>query len=99
MGANNLAHALGGRKTGSGWIAHCPCHDDRTASLSIGQGRDGTILICCHAGCDPKQVISALKRRDLWHHSGRQSNDVHEVGPSVDRAERTAAAIAIWQSA
>jgi putative DNA primase/helicase len=42
-----------------GSSARCPAHDDRTASLSIGQGREGAV-INCHAGCDPLDVVAEL---------------------------------------
>jgi hypothetical protein len=51
-----------------GWVAQCPVHDDRNASLSIGEGEDGCALIHCHAGCKPGAVTAALGRdmRDLF---------------------------------
>jgi hypothetical protein len=33
--AKTIAKALGGGKSGGGWTARCPAHDDRTPSLSI----------------------------------------------------------------
>lgn len=47
--------------------AKCPAHDDRSASLSIGQGDDGRTLIHCHAGCRTEDVLAAvgLKMSDL----------------------------------
>jgi hypothetical protein len=44
-----------------GTAAQCPVpdHDDRQASLSISQGRDGAILKC-HAGCATDTVLEAL---------------------------------------
>jgi hypothetical protein len=41
----------GVRTCGKGWIAKCPAHADRRASLSIAVGEDGRILLCCFAGC------------------------------------------------
>lgn len=64
--AGDLAEALGGRKTGNGWLARCPAHDDRTPSLTIGQGRDGQVLLHCFAGCDYKEIIDALHVGGLW---------------------------------
>jgi putative DNA primase/helicase len=60
MTAETIARALGGRKAGQGWIAHCPAHDDRQPSLSI-RDVDGKVLVRCHAGCDQRDVIAALK--------------------------------------
>jgi hypothetical protein len=42
-----------------GTSATCPAHDDRNASLSIGQGRTGALLHC-HAGCPTDEVLEAL---------------------------------------
>jgi hypothetical protein len=56
------------RRSGSGWTAACPAHEDRTPSLTIGQGDDGTWLLTCHAGCTLDAVLSALglEKRDLF---------------------------------
>ena len=50
----------GVRRSGSGWSARCPAHDDRHPSLSVTE-RDGTILFYCHAGCTQDAVIDALR--------------------------------------
>lgn len=46
----------------------CPAHHDKKASLSITRGDDKT-LICCHAGCDYKDILGAvdLKPKDLYY--------------------------------
>jgi len=56
------------RACGSGWIARCPAHDDRHASLAIGEGEDGRALLHCHRGCDLTDVLRALglTMRDLF---------------------------------
>jgi putative DNA primase/helicase len=56
------------RKSGNGWSARCPAHDDRRASLSVAQGDDGKALVKCHAGCDTSAVLAAvgLKLADLF---------------------------------
>src|SRR5262245_55615161 len=61
--ANLLARLPGAKKVGNGWSARCPAHDDRTASLSIAQGDDGTVLVKCHAGCDTSAVLAAIDLR------------------------------------
>jgi len=50
------------------WQACCPAHDDQHASLSIGQGDDGRVLIDCKAGCPTLEVLKAvdLKFADLY---------------------------------
>lgn len=42
------------------WIARCPAHEDRTPSLSITEGRDGRVLLNCHAGCAAAAVVAAI---------------------------------------
>lgn len=64
--AERTALALDGRRTGRGWIARCPAHDDRSPSLAIAEGRDGCVVVRCHAGCGQWEVIAALRERGLW---------------------------------
>lgn len=40
------------------WVAKCPAHEDRRASLSIGVSDDGEkLLLKCHAGCDTTSIL------------------------------------------
>ena len=66
MTAEAIAKALGGRKAGAAWMARCPAHDDRAPSLSIADASDGKVLVRCHAGCDQRDVIAALRARGVW---------------------------------
>ena len=52
---------------------HCPAHDDRNPSLSIGEVRTGNILIYCFAGCSSDSVVKAagLNYRDLFKRGSR----------------------------
>jgi DNA primase len=65
MSAEAIATALGGRKAGAAWMACCPAHQDRDPSLAITDSRDGKVLVRCHAGCDQRDVIAALRARGL----------------------------------
>ena len=44
-----------------GWSCRCPAHEDREASLSIGVGGEGRILLKCFAGCTADAICHALK--------------------------------------
>ncbi|MFE0472401.1 hypothetical protein ACFW2V_12375 [Streptomyces sp. NPDC058947] len=44
---------------GGYYVAQCPAHDDRNASLSISQG-DNKAILNCHAGCTYEDVRIAL---------------------------------------
>lgn len=57
--ASDLARQLKATRTGAGWTARCPAHDDRTASLSIGEGENGKLLVHCHAGCSFDAILKA----------------------------------------
>ena len=55
-----LSKLPGAKKSGAGWSARCPAHDDQQASLSVSAGDDGTALLKCHAGCDTSAVLAAI---------------------------------------
>jgi hypothetical protein len=47
------------KRNGSGWMARCPAHEDRHASLSVKDaGKD--ILFKCHAGCTFEAIMAAI---------------------------------------
>lgn len=48
------------RKSGHGWTARCPAHEDRTASMSVTTGEDGRALCHCFAGCKAADIVAAL---------------------------------------
>lgn len=48
------------KRSGAGYMARCPAHEDRQASLSIGPGRDQPVVLHCHAGCAPSTILAAL---------------------------------------
>lgn len=70
MSADSLLSMLNGvRRTGQGrWLAKCPSHKDRTASLAVRELGDGRILIHCFAGCCVHEVVGSvgLRIEDLF---------------------------------
>ena len=72
-----LDRLTGVRRSGAGWTARCPGHDDRRASLSVGRGDDGRWLLKCHAGCPFDAIVAALgvDARDLFPSNGREPPD------------------------
>lgn len=104
MTAEAIARALGGRKAGAAWMARCPAHDDRAPSLSIADARDGKVLVRCHAGCDQRDVIAALRARGVWDADARRPSRFSRkpdrplpAEPDGDAIKRTEAALAIWR--
>jgi phage/plasmid primase-like uncharacterized protein len=103
MTAECIAKALGGRRVGATWMARCPAHEDRKPSLSISAGRDGKVLVRCHAGCDQRDVIAILRQRSLWETTWksrsrftRKRQDRVSDEPDADDLKRSEAAQAIW---
>ena len=58
------------RKSGTGWIAKCPAHEDRSPSLSVKEGQRG-VMLHCHAGCSFAAIVEALglKQSDTFYES------------------------------
>lgn len=52
----NKVRQTGGHK----YMACCPVHHDSSASLSIREDDDGTVLLHCFAGCATVDVVAAL---------------------------------------
>jgi hypothetical protein len=48
------------KKSGDGWMAPCPAHDDRTPSLSLKNNSEGRLLWHCFGGCEAEDVKRAL---------------------------------------
>jgi hypothetical protein len=65
-----LARVKRPRKNGKDYTALCPVpqHRDRQPSLSIGEAKDGKVLLKCHAGCTFKDIVAALNltAKDLF---------------------------------
>ncbi len=104
MSALAIVKALNGRWHGSYGTARCPAHDDREPSLSICAGDKGKVLVRCHAGCDKRRVIAALRSRGLWEDGERRRGRFvcRETRRAVDEQsdrddeKRTEAALRLW---
>ncbi len=55
-------------KSGDGWKALCPAHEDGNSSLTVSEANDGRVLVHCHAGCGWNQIVAAagLKPADFF---------------------------------
>ena len=62
-------------RSGTGYAAHCPAHNDTKPSLSINEAEDGKVLLHCHAGCDLDDILKQLKltKSDLFSNSNKNS--------------------------
>src|ERR671919_139666 len=48
------------RKSGNSYKALCPCHDDRTSSLSIFLNQAGNLTVKCFVGCRREAILAAV---------------------------------------
>ncbi|MGO9301901.1 MAG: hypothetical protein ACLQEG_16430, partial [Acidimicrobiales bacterium] len=85
MTADEIAAHIGQgreRRSGSGWSMPCPAHDDSTPSLSVSEGREGLVVIICHAGCAPEAVLVAanLDWNDLFSEASKRNGRAEIVG-------------------
>ena len=70
MTTQQIAKLYKARRSGRGkWMARCPVHRDRMASLEIKEGKNaGSTIVGCYAGCSKDAVLAAvgLTMRDLF---------------------------------
>src|SRR5215510_9793061 len=77
MYAEDFVELLDGKKEFSmgQWKCQCPAHEDNVSSLTVTDG-DDKVLFYCHARCDWRDVIEAMKIRpsQLYHGSAHDAN-------------------------
>lgn len=74
------------QKTGNGWTARCPAHEDRSPSLSIREGDDGRALLKCHAGCSFQEICTAVGLTPAEMMSARDERPFHNHSSSKGRS-------------
>lgn len=80
-----LERLEGVKRSGNGWKALCPAHDDRRASLSVAEGDDREVLLFCHAGCTFSEIIAALGMREQ---DAFGDNKLQDIERRIKRLER-----------
>ncbi len=84
MTAERIAAGLQkARKSGKGWVANCPAHDDKNPSLSLTDAGD-KVLVKCFAGCDQTAVVEALKGLGLWPEREQQPEGIEATYDYTD---------------
>ena len=60
--AVSIARALGGKRSGRGWVCRCPSHNDHSPSLWVREAVGGNgVSLVCFAGCDRAVVPEAIR--------------------------------------
>ena len=91
--ACEIVETRGGKWYGDYGVCRCPVHEDKTPSLSVTE-RGGKVLVNCHAGCDGRDVLAALRQQGV----STTSNFQVTSSPSKTDADRTEAAQRIWRT-
>jgi AAA domain/Toprim domain len=80
-----LARLDGVRRSGSGWTAKCPSHEDHHPSLSVTQA-DDRLLPHCHKGCTTEEILLALGLgwHDLYDHPTSNTGEFVALYDYVD---------------
>lgn len=64
--ALKITLALGGKWFGVYGLTFCPAHPNAvTPALSVSVGREGQLLLKCHAGCDFREIMQALREHGV----------------------------------
>lgn len=76
------------KKRGHEYFCHCPAHEDKTPSLTVTTGDDERVLIHCHAGCSPAEILAkiGLEAKDLFPDSGKKQDEPGATYDYVDTA-------------
>jgi putative DNA primase/helicase len=97
VSAAAISRALGGHRAGRGYLVRCPVashgrgEGDRSPSLHIEDG-DKALLVHCYAGCDPRDVLEALRPLRLDDRPG-------PAPPPRKRSDNSGLALALWAEA
>ena len=85
-----LSRLDGVKRSGRGWLARCPAHSDRSASLSVAEGDDGRVLLHDFGGCELSDVLAAigLSITDLFPRRLGHYTSPAERAAAVERARQ-----------
>jgi putative DNA primase/helicase len=99
--SSDIAKRLRGRRSGDGFLCRCPLpshgqgRGDRSPSLFVKDG-EHAVLLKCFAGCDPKEILDELRRREIL----AEKTDNYSDDPIVERPpkhEPNAEALELWR--
>jgi putative DNA primase/helicase len=107
MTAAEIADALGGTCRSNGWWrCRCPIHASSGPTLALRDGERG-LIVKCWAGCQPRDVLAELRRRDLL--DANSGGTAKPPDPAAERRRRESEAVHrqqritlardMWQSA
>jgi putative DNA primase/helicase len=100
--AGEIAGALGAPcRAGPWWRCRCPVHGSLGATLALRDGERG-LIVKCFAGCDPRDVLAELRRRQLIEGPCAPQHRAQPISAGArtdDDAHRIATARRLWEAA
>jgi hypothetical protein len=78
--ATIASHLAKAKRSGAGWVACCPAHEDGTPSLSINDGDKGPVFKC-HAGCSQESVLNAIEALGVQIRKVNGNGHDHDAQP------------------
>jgi putative DNA primase/helicase len=101
--AKTIARALGGAKSGGGYLCRCPVpshgkgRGDRSPSLLISDG-ERALRVHCFSGCDPLDILAELRRRGQIDDRGNSEHRTQRRrAPKPEKIEPDTGALALWR--
>jgi putative DNA primase/helicase len=100
VSAATIAVALGGSRSGGWWRCRCPVHQSAGPTLALRDGADN-LVIKCHAGCAPVEILYELRRLGLLDGTYRPRNAQFKVDADDETkgARNRDFATTIWNAA
>jgi len=86
--AQTITKALNGHWHGRYGLCLCPAHaNTKSPALSVSNGYNGRLLLCCHAGCDFLSILDALKGLGLVNNTSHYAPTSYEKMEANHQAE------------
>lgn len=67
-----VIQSTGAKQSGSSYLGHCPCHDDKSPSLKVDLSASGKVLLHCFAGCGKADLGEWLRSQYESHSQGHR---------------------------
>lgn len=86
------------KKSGKGWMACCPAHDDRSPSMAVTE-LDGKIVFNCFSGCTFSEIVGALGMEEKDMFPAQISSIVNTSKPYFSKYQLSDIEAKIWIAA
>lgn len=88
MNAQQITTSLGGKWYGRYGYVKCVAHEDGNPSLRLSDGEQGKLLVSCHSGCNPVEILRSLRARHYLESDAPKETPEQMAKREAERAER-----------